>query len=171
MCRLRQKDASILMLVSFALLCVRAPGQPPSPRSPHHFQGVDSRGDKAMGFSHEMTSHHFLLLKSGGAIEIEAENPSDSPSKEAIRDHLAKIARMFSQGDFQLPMFIHDRVPPGVDTMKRLQGKITYIAESTPKDAQVRITTQNSEALKAIHDFLRFQIIDHRTKDSLHVHQ
>jgi hypothetical protein len=133
MCRRRYEDTSILTLVLFALLCIGAHGQQASLKSPHHFQGVDSRGDKAMGFSHETTSYHFILLKNGGAIEIEADNPSDSPSKEAIRDHLAKIARMFSQGDFQLPMFIHDRVPPGVDTMKRLQEKLTYIAESTFK--------------------------------------
>ena len=122
-----------------------------------------------MGFSHEMTSHHFLLFKDGGAIEIEADDPNDSASKEAIRDHLVKIAGMFSQGDFQLPMLIHATVPPGVDTMKRLKGEITYIPEITQKGARVRISTENSEALLAIHEFLRFQITDHRTRDSTQV--
>ncbi len=27
-----------------------------------HHQGVDQRGDHVMGFSHEKTTHHFLLL-------------------------------------------------------------------------------------------------------------
>ena len=26
-------------------------------------QGVEKRGDQAMGFSHQMTTHHFLLTK------------------------------------------------------------------------------------------------------------
>ena len=129
----------------------------------------DQRGDKAMGFSHEMTSHHFLLFKDGGAIEIEADNPDDSVNKKAIWDHLVKIAEMFSQGDFQLPMLIHATVPPGVDTMKRLKNEISYSAEIAQRGALLRIRTANSEAVQAIHDFLRFQITDHRTKDSLQV--
>jgi hypothetical protein len=119
-------------------------------------------------FSHDITSHHFIH---GGAIEIEADYPNDSVSKEAIRDHLVQVARMFSQGDFQLPMLIHATIPPGVDTMKRLKDEIIYAAESAPKGARVLITTENPEALQAIHDFLRFQITDHRTKDSLEVQE
>ena len=32
-----------------------------------HAHGVDARGDAAMGFSHQATTHHFLLRKDGGA--------------------------------------------------------------------------------------------------------
>jgi hypothetical protein len=64
------------------------------------------------GFSHELTSHHFLLFKDGGAIEIQADDPNDAVSREAIQNHLVKIAEMFSQGDFDLPMLIHAKVPP-----------------------------------------------------------
>lgn len=78
---------------------------------------------------------------------------------------------MVSQGDFQLPMLIHATTPPGIDTMKRLKNEIIYAAESTANGARVLITTENSEALKAIHQFLRFQITDHRTKDSLGVQE
>jgi len=35
----------------------------------------------------------------------------------------------------------------------------------------VRITTKNSEAVKAVHEFLRFQIKDHATGDSMEVRQ
>jgi hypothetical protein len=150
-------------------VCIRASAQPASPTDSDPANDVDKRGDKAMGFSHELTSHHFLLFKDGGGIEVETVNPNDSDSKEAIRDHLVKIAEMFSQGDFELPMLIHATVPPGVETMKRLKNEITYTAEITQKGALVRIRTGNSEALQAIHEFLRFQITDHRTKDSLQV--
>ena len=161
------KTVYALITLLICLVCGRACAQ--SVSQTEHFRDVDQRGDKAMGFSHEMTSHHFLLFKDGGAIEIEADNPEDSVSKEAIRDHLLKIAEMFSQGDFELPMLIHATVPPGVDTMKRLKTEISYKAEIAQRGALLRITTGNSEALQAIHDFLRFQITDHRTKDSLQV--
>ena len=51
--------------------------------------------------------------------------------------------------------------------MKQLKSKITYEAENTGRGAQLRITTHDAEALTAIHNFLRFQIQDHQTGDSL----
>jgi hypothetical protein len=128
---------------------------------------VDQRGDEGMGFSHAMTGHHFHLLPDGGSIEVESDSPEDNASKEAIRRHMQKIAGMFAQGDFSLPMFIHDTVLPGVEVMKRLKDQIAYTAENTAKGAQVRIVTGNPEALVAVHEFLRFQIKDHRTNDPL----
>jgi hypothetical protein len=130
---------------------------------------VDQRGDEGMGFSHTMTGHHFHLLPDGGSIEVESDSPEDNASKEAIRRHMQKIAGMFAQGDFSLPMFIHDTVPPGVEVMKRFKDQIAYIAENTAKGAQVRIVTGNPEALVAVHEFLRFQIKDHRTDDPLSI--
>ena len=98
---------------------------------------------------------------------MESDSPEDNASKEAIRRHILKIAGMFAQGDFSLPMFIHDTVPPGVEVMKRLKDQIVYTAENTAKGAQVRIVTVNPEALVAVHEFLRFQIKDRRTNDPL----
>jgi hypothetical protein len=120
-----------------------------------------------MGFSHEKTTHHFHLLADGGAIELQSNEPTDAASQEAIRQHLAMIAVKFAQGDFDIPMFIHATVPPGVETMKRLKSKITYQAENTAHGAELRITTHDRQALAAIHSFLRFQIQDHQTGDSL----
>jgi hypothetical protein len=122
-----------------------------------------------MGFSHEKTTHHFHLLADGGAIEIQSNEPTDSASRKAIRQHLAMIAVKFSQGDFAIPMFIHATVPLGVETMKQLKSKITYEAENTERGAQLRITTHDAEALIAIHSFLSFQIQDHQTGDSVEV--
>jgi hypothetical protein len=131
--------------------------------------GVDKRGDQGMGFSHEKTTHHFHLLADGGAIAIQTNESTDAASQEAIRQHLVMIAVKFSHGDFAIPMFIHATVPPGVEEMKRLKAKITYETENTEFGAQMRITTRDAEALTAIHRFLRFQIQDHQTGDSLEV--
>jgi hypothetical protein len=127
--------------------------------------GVVARGDHAMGFSHETTTHHFRLYPSGGAIEVSANNPKDLNSRDQIRTHLSHIVAMFSNGDFNVPMFIHAQAPPGASTMSRLRDQIHYRLEETPQGARIEIVSKNKEALRAIHDFLRFQISDHKTGD------
>ena len=154
----------MLRLVALLLLTSVAISQ-----DAQHQQGVESRGDQAMGFSHQMTTHHFILTKDGGIIEVDAEDPKDKASRDAIRQHLDHIATRFKQGDFDLPMFIHAQTPPGVPTMQRLKGEITYNAEATEKGAEVKIVSGNAEAVSAIHQFLKFQIRDHQTGDCTEV--
>src|SRR5258705_12833645 len=134
--------------------------------SSHHAAAVDTRGDKAMGFSHEKSAHHFELLSNGGIIEVSAMDKTYTATLDEIRDHLSHVAQMFSEGNFQLPMFIHDTVPPGVPVMKLKRTAITYTFESTSTRGRVRITTSDPDALNAVHQFLTFQIDDHRTGDS-----
>ena len=164
----------ILLLATTFLFRARAQEATASPSHDHsahteHAHGVDERGDKGMGFSHELTGHHFYLFPDGGGIEVEALDPKDAKSKEAIRTHMNMIVGMFAEGNFSIPMFVHNTVPPGAEKLKQLNREITYAAENTPRGAQVRITTKNSEAIKAIHEFLRFQIEEHRTGDSMEV--
>jgi len=130
-----------------------------------HSAGVDNRGDHAMGFSHETTVHHFILLLDGGTICVETRGERDEATRDQIRTHLAHIAGMFSSGDFDIPMFIHDRVPPGVPVMKAKRGAISYTYQESARGGQVHIRTSDLEALNAIHEFLTFQILDHRTGD------
>ena len=85
--------------------------------------------------------------------------------------HLGHIAKMFAAGNFNAPMLIHDQLPPGAPTMQKLKSDIQYKFEETEQGARVRISTNSSEALQAIHDFLRFQIKEHKTGDSLEVGQ
>jgi hypothetical protein len=77
-----------------------------------HAAYVDARGDQSMGFSHEKSAHHFRLYPDGGAIEIRANDPNDTVTRDEIRTHLGHVAQMFAAGDFQVPMFIHDTMPP-----------------------------------------------------------
>ena len=135
--------------------------------SQSHHDDVNRRGDHEMGFSHEKTAHHFRLAKDGGAIEVTANNPSDTKSRDQIRQHLTHIAMMFSAGNFNAPMLIHDQTPPGVQVMKRLKSQIKYEFENMESGGRVRISTSNREAIDAVHEFLRFQINDHQTGDPL----
>ena len=136
-----------------------------------HHAIVESHGDQAMGFPHDQTTHHFRLLSDGGAIEVTVNDPNDKPNTVAIRSHLAHITMMFSSGDFSIPMFIHDGVPPGVTTMKLMKSAIHYIYEEMPSGGSVRIKSDDPIAVAAIHDFVRFQITEHQTGDAFEVAQ
>jgi hypothetical protein len=130
---------------------------------------VEKDGDKAMGFSHEKTTHHFLLNARGGAIQVDANSKDDKESRDQIQTHLGHIVKMFAQGDFNVPMLVHSQTPPGTDTLSKLKAEIRYSYEASPKGGRIVIATANQEALAAVHEFLRFQIKDHNTGDSLTV--
>ena len=134
-------------------------------------QKMNERGDRVMGFDHTKTTHHFRLFADGGSIEVGANSPQDEESRNQIRMHLGHIAKMFSDGNFNAPMLIHDQTPPGVPIMQKLKSDIQYKFEETKQGARIRISTNNAEALHAIHDFLKFQIKEHKTGDSLDVDQ
>jgi hypothetical protein len=123
------------------------------------------RGALVMGFDQDVTTHHFVLVADGGAIEVEVNDSQDVANRDAIRDHLREIAAQFRQGVFDKPFATHGEVPPGVPVLQRLHGSVTYQYEPTSRGARVRIETSNREALAAIHDFLRYQITEHHTGD------
>jgi hypothetical protein len=135
------------------------------PAAQKHYQDVNRHGDVAMGFSHLKTTHHFRLTPSGGFIQVQANDPADAASRSAIQAHLRHISKAFKEGDFSAPEFTHGRVPPGVRAMQRLKSQIDYKYVETKAGGKVLITTANPRALEAIHQFLRFQISDHRTGD------
>jgi len=132
---------------------------------------MNKRGDHVMGFDHTKTTHHFRLFANGGSIEITANSVSDTDSRDQIRMHLGHIARMFADGNFKAPMLIHEQTPPGVPVMQKLKDEITYSFEETERGAAIRISSKNPDAVQAIHEFLRFQIKEHKTGDSLEVGQ
>ena len=131
------------------------------PKQDSHDQ-MNARGEHAMEFSQTSTTHHFLLKPNGGVIQVEANDPKDAASRDNIRMHLGHIAHFFQNGDFDIPMFVHDTVPPGVPEMKRLQKQIHYTFEETSNGGRVVISSRDKDALTAIHQFLKFQIEDTR---------
>lgn len=133
----------------------------------HQNAGMTARGNKAMGFDQDKTTHHFLMKDDGGIIQVQANDGEDQESRDAIRGHLNHIVNLFSQGDFDIPMFVHDRMPDGVPVMKELKNEIRYKYEDIERGGKVILTSENSKAIDAIHDFLRFQIEDHKTGDPL----
>ena len=133
----------------------------------HQMDETNKRGDKHMGFDHKKTTHHFLLARDGGTIRVEANDLQDSESRDQIRKHLHHISMMFSDGNFNTPMLIHEKTPPGSEVMSKLKSEIRYEFKENEKGAEIVISSENPEALRAIHDFLRFQIKEHMTGDPL----
>ncbi|MBA3272236.1 MAG: hypothetical protein H0T71_17155 [Acidobacteria bacterium] len=134
----------------------------------HHGQ-MTARGAHAMGFDQEKTTHHFYLHEGGGAIEVTVKDRKDLANLEAIRLHLPQIAKMFAAGDFSMPHFVHAPNVPGTEGMTRLRDRIAYAYEELPGGGRVRVTTRHARALQAVHEFLKYQITDHKTGDPLHV--
>jgi TusA-related sulfurtransferase len=134
-----------------------------------HHEVVESHGDQAMGFPQAKTTHHFRMISDGGVIEVTVNDPNDKPNTEAIRLHLTHVAMMFGNGDFAIPMFVHDSVPPGVTTMKLMKSAIHYTYDEMPSGGRIRMKSDDPIGVAAIHDFLRFQIMEHQTGDALEV--
>ncbi|MGC2698000.1 MAG: hypothetical protein WA738_19610 [Candidatus Angelobacter sp.] len=133
----------------------------------HAKHDMKERGDQGMGFAQGQTTHHFLLHKDGGAIQVTANSTSDKASIDEIQMHLQHIARAFQSGDFNIPMFVHDQRPPGVPMMTKLRSRIKYRYEAAENGGRVVISSENAEAVQAIHEFLKFQIAEHQTGDGM----
>ena len=162
----RNKRRVVLMFALTTLLYVPVNGQH---QTQHQMDEMNKRGDKHMGFDHLKTTHHFLLANDGGSINVEANDVKDSESRDQIRRHLRHIAMMFGEGNFEVPMLIHEKTPPGSEVMKQLKSEIGYEFIETERGASIKISTTNAQAVKAIHEFLTFQIMEHKTGDPLEV--
>lgn len=148
--------AALLLAASASMLQDHAPHQHPQ-----------SRAQQGMGFDQERTTHHFLIEKDGGTIQVTANDRSDRTSADQVRGHLKHIAAAFAQGDFSLPMFIHDTDPPGIAAMKERRAAMTFTFDERPGGGRVVIRTKDTAARDALHEFLRFQIREHKTGDPM----
>ena len=126
------------------------------------FARLQERGRVAMGVDQYTSRHVFEALPDGGRIELQRIE-DDAEGTETIRRHLQEIAAAFRTGDFSTPGFVHWREVPGVRAMAERRERITYAFRELPRGGEVRITSADSVAVKAIHEFLAFQNTDHRT--------
>lgn len=134
------------------------------------FAALQERGRAAMGVDQYASKHRFDDLPDGGRIELRQTVP-DSAGTAAIRAHLAGIARAFAAGDFTIPGVVHAGVVPGTGVMAAKQEVIQYQFRPLEGGGEVRLTTGDPEALRAVHQFLSFQRGEHRAGgEQLHQH-
>ena len=130
-----------------------------------HAADMNTRGAHVMGFSQQNTTHHFVLTFDGGIIDVRANDIKDTESRDQIRTHFRHIAQMFTAGDFIDPMLVHATNVPGTAAMKQHKDDLHWDLVETPRGAKLVVTADNKPALEALHDFLKFQIEDHKTGD------
>jgi hypothetical protein len=158
------KAATLTAFLAVALVAYGQQEDKQQSPAEHHCEMM-KHGEMAMGFSQAKTTHHFQLTASGGLIEVQTNDPSDVATRDQIRQHLQGISEAFAEGDFSSPMMAHGKVPPGVPDMQRLKGHLSYRYVETDRGGKVIISAANSETLKAVHEFLRFQIEEHQAAD------
>lgn len=125
------------------------------------FAALQERGKAAMGVDQYTSTHLFDALPDGGRIELQ-RNEDDPAGVAEIRAHLREIARAFARGDFRTPAFVHAEEVPGTAVMAARKDVIAYTFRELPRGGEVRITTRDPEALRAIREFMAFQRKDHR---------
>ena len=108
-------------------------------------------------------------------LDVPGRDPDLAAAREVVdcvRDRRAAgghrrgagdVAAAFRKGDFSTPGFVHGRDVPGTATMAARRAAIAYEARDLPGGGEVRITTADAEARRAVHAFLAFQRQDHRT--------
>jgi hypothetical protein len=153
----------ISTIVALAALAT-VPG--PALAQHHHadsaFDALQKRGARVMGVDQYTSSHRFEALPDGGRIELQ-RNVDDSAGVRTIREHLRAIARQFAAGDFSASAAVHAGTAPGTKVMRARRGSIRYEFRPLPRGGEVRITTGDTTAVRAVHEFLAFQRGDHRT--------
>ena len=163
----------LVALWSIPALGQQHPSMPPDMTHEEHLAqmrrdaDMKQRGAVAMGFDQGAVVHHFLLTTEGGAIQVDVKDTADEESRKVIRVHLRQIAAAFGDGQFEAPFVTHGEMPPGVPDLQRLKSTITYTFTETPGGGIVRVATTSVEAIRAVHEFLRYQIAEHHTGDPL----
>ena len=158
------------LVLALALACACSPGsdaasragaRPAAAEADSSFAEVQRRGHAAMGVDQYTSTHLFQPLPDGGRIELQRD-AADSADRVRILEHMRKIAAAFGAGDFSVPGFVHARDVPGTAAMAARRARISFVVESLPRGAAVRLTTGDTSAIEAIHEFLAFQRQDHR---------
>jgi len=142
------------LAATLALACKRSGDSP-------DFSAMQSRGAHVMGVDQYTSAHVFEDLPDGGRVVLERDDPADTAAIAAIRGHMREIAASFRAGDFTKPFQVHAQTVPGTAMMRDRRATISYVPIDRSRGGDVRITSRDSAAVRAIHEFLAFQRQQH----------
>lgn len=125
------------------------------------FAAMQHRGAMVMGVDQYSSQHTFDLLPDGGRISL-VRDAKDTAGVRTIRAHMQDIARSFAAGDFAHAFAVHQHELPGTDEMRQRRAAIRYSVDTLPGGGAVRITSSDSLAVRAIHQFLSAQRMEHQ---------
>jgi hypothetical protein len=109
----------------------------------------------------QATTHLFDALADGARIERQRD-VDDPAAVDKIRHHLRKIAEAFASGNFSLPAFAHMREIPGMAVMAAKKDRIEYVYRDLPRGGELRLVTNDPDAIPAMHEFVAFLRERHR---------
>ena len=132
-----------------------------SKESSSDFAAMQSRGAHVMGVDQYTAAHVFEDLPDGGRVVLDRDDPADTAAIATIRAHMGDIQAAFRAGDFTKPFQVHAQTVPGTTVMRERRAAISYEAIDRPRGGEVRITSRDSAAVRAIHEFLAFQRAHH----------
>ena len=125
------------------------------------FAAMQHRGAMVMGVDQYTSQHTFDLLPDGGTISL-VRDAKDTAGVRTIRAHMQDIARSFAAGDFAHAFAVHQHELPGTAEMRQRRAAIRYSVDTLPGGGAVRITSSDSLAVRAIHQFLSAQRMEHQ---------
>jgi len=151
--------------VSIILIDLTSPSRASAQqRADSAFRELQERGKRVMGVDQYTSSHIFQSLPDGGRIELQRDK-DDSLGVRVIRAHMQDVTARFTAGDFSLSAEVHGTHEiPGTAAMRSSRAAIRYEYREVPRGGEVRLTSGDGAAIKAIHEFLAFQRSDHRTE-------
>jgi len=124
---------------------------------------MQSRGAQVMGVDQYTSAHVFEDLPDGGRVVLDRADPADTAAIATIRAHMRDIASAFRAGDFTKPFAVHAQTVPGTAVMRERRAAISYEPIDRPRGGEVRIRSDDSVAVTAIHEFLEFQRQQHHS--------
>jgi len=138
-------------------------GEPDANAADTAFRKMQQRGAMAMGVDQYTSTHKFDITPDGGRIQLQRDT-NDSLGVAQIRAHMKLIQHAFEAGDFSTPAFVHAKDMPGTAVMTRKRGAIRYAYADLPLGGEVRVTSSDPEATKAIHEFMLAQRAEHHAR-------
>jgi len=150
-----KRGTALIMIVVMSAGCSKA-------KESNDFASMQARGEHVMGVNQFTSAHIFEDLSDGGRVVLDRDDPSDSAGIATVRAHMRDIAAAFRAGDFAKPFEVHAQTVPGTGVMTARRDKISYEVNDRPRGGEVRIRSDDPQAIAAIHEFLAFQRNAHR---------
>jgi hypothetical protein len=116
---------------------------------------LQTRGERATGVDQYTSTHLFDALADGGRIGLQRV-VDDPAAVDRVRQHLKETAAAFASRDFSLPAFAHMRQVPGMAVMAERRDRVEHVYRNLPRGGELRLTTKDPDALRAIHEFVAF---------------
>ena len=99
--------------------------------------------------------HRFELLADGALIAFEHAG-DDATTIGRIRSHLRQMAEALASDELTDLALAHMREFPGVAALIARKDRVTMTYADLPRGGEVRVSTNDADALRAIHEFTTY---------------